>query len=66
MCNNIRVLIKHLLMLAAGCWLLQAGCIRDIQREFEVLFRPEANPTLIHDSYLVDTFGPEILGLFNW
>jgi hypothetical protein len=49
-----------------GSWLLQAGCIRDIQREIEVLFAPEANPTLIHNSALVDFFGPEILRLFNW
>ena len=63
--TSIRLWVKHLLMLVMGSWILQAGCIRDIQREFEVLFRPEANPTLIHGSFLVDLFGPEILGLFN-
>ena len=63
--SNIRRWIRQLLILGMGSWLLQAGCIRDIQREIEVLFRPEANPTLIHDSFLVDFFGPEILSLFN-
>jgi len=48
----------------AGC-LLQAGCISDIQRELEVLLSPEANPTLIPGSVLVDLLGPGILQLFN-
>ena len=47
-----------------GGWVLQAGCIRGIQRELEVLLRTEANPTLIWDSVLVDVLGPKILSLF--
>ena len=63
--NNIRQWIRQLLILGMGSWLLQAGCIRDLQREIEVLFSPEANSIFIHDSFLVDIFGPEILRLFN-
>jgi len=52
----------------AGC-LLDAGCIGDprafIQRELEVLLRPEANPLLIRDSFLVDLLGPQIIDLFS-
>jgi hypothetical protein len=45
--------------------MLQAGCVGDIQRELEVLLRPEANPMLIRESFLIDVFGPEILSLFT-
>lgn len=65
MCKIIRVFMWRVLVLTAGGCLWQAGCIRTIQQEFEVLFRPEANPTLIQDSFLVNLFGAEILRLFN-
>jgi len=57
---------KHnLVLVALGAWLCQAGCVQIVQRELEVLLRPEANPTLIHNSALVNLFGPSILTLFR-
>ena len=56
---------RALLMVALGAWLCQAGCIQIVQRELEVLLRPEANQTLIHNSALVNLFGPRILTLFR-
>ncbi len=56
---------RHLLLLAMGSLASQGGCIGDVQRELEVLLRPEANPTLIRDSFLVDLLGPEILSMFR-
>ena len=49
------------MMLAAGSCLWQAECIRDIQREIDLLYRPEANLAFIRESVLVDIFGPWIL-----
>ena len=56
--------IWQVAMLGAGWQLLQGGCVGDIQREMEVLFAPEASPTLIHDSFIVDRFGLEFLKFF--
>ena len=53
--------LSCLLLLAAGGWLAQAGCLRDIQREIDLLYRPEANLEFIRDSVLVDIFGHWIL-----
>jgi hypothetical protein len=52
-------------LMVGVCYLCQAGCLGLLQRELEVLFRPEANPALIYDSILVERFGLAILGLFN-
>lgn len=49
---------------AGGC-LLQAGCARLIGQELEVLFAAGASPALVGGSFLVNVFGPRILGLFN-
>ena len=62
----IRKWTWRLSVLAMSGWLFQAGCIRTIQQELEVLLRPEANSTLIRESFLVDFFGPEIIKLFNY
>ena len=62
--RQIAAWATRVLVLGAGGWVCQGGCIGDIQRELEVLFRPEANPTLIRGSFLVDLLGPEILSLF--
>jgi hypothetical protein len=51
--------------LAVSGWLFQAGCIQQLQQELEVLFRLEASPNLIRDSFVVDWFGPSLLQLFN-
>jgi hypothetical protein len=53
--------LSFLLILAAGGWLGEAGCLRDIQREIDLLYRPEANLDFIRDSVLVDIFGHWIL-----
>lgn len=48
--------------LLAGCGgLFQAGCIRNFQREMDVLFSPAANPTLLNNSLIVDTLGYRFL-----
>ena len=44
-----------------GGWLLQAGCIRTLQQEIEILTQPEASLNQVYDSVLVDLFGPQIL-----
>lgn len=41
------------------------GCDAAMQREMEVLFRPEANPLLIRQSYLVNAFGPQLFRFFR-
>jgi len=65
MARRIRDVLRWVCVVASAGWVLQAGCVRDIQRELEVLVRPEANATLIRDSFLVEVFGPEILSLFT-
>ena len=52
-------------MVAGGSCLWLQGCIRDVQRELEVLIRPEANLLLVPTSFLVNTFGVDILRLFH-
>jgi hypothetical protein len=56
---------RNVFIAALGAWMWQAGCVQIVQRELEVLLRPEANPTLIHNSALVNLFGPKILTLFQ-
>jgi hypothetical protein len=50
-----------LLVAAMAGWIFQTGCIRDIQRELEILWAPEANINNVYGSWLVHTFGPQIL-----
>ena len=47
-----------------GSMLFGGGCGAIVQRELEVLLRPEANPLLLRESFLIDVFGPRILSLF--
>ena len=67
--GRIRTWVLRVWVLGAAGWLLDVGCIVDprafIQRELEVLLRPEANPMLIRDSFLVDLLGPGIIELFK-
>jgi len=53
-----------LVLAAASGWVFQTGCIRTLQREIEILVRPEASLGLIYDSKLVDLFGPGILNFW--
>ena len=59
--KRIRKWARWVLMAGAGSCVLQAECIRDIQREIDLLYRPEANLAFVRESVLVDLFGPEIL-----
>ncbi len=52
------------MMLAAGALLPGSGC-GFLGRELEVLFRPGANPLLIHDSFVVDVFGLRLIHLLQ-
>jgi len=61
---TLRACLRWWYLLAMSGWLLEGGCAGVVQRELEVLLRPEANPTLIRQSYLIDLLGPEILKLF--
>ena len=63
--KRIHAWSRHMLLLATGTLVGQGGCIGDLQRELEVLLSPEANPTLIRESFLVDLVGPRILSLFT-
>ena len=63
--EGIREWVWRACLMGVAGWTFQGGCIGDIQREVEVLLRPEANPTLIRESLLVDLLGPEVLSLFN-
>jgi len=61
--KSTRVIWRWAILLAS--WpIFQGGCIGDIQREMEVLFATEANPTLIHDSDIVERFGLDFLKFF--
>jgi len=53
--------IRRVVALLAYVFLLQAGCLRDIQRELEILWAPEANLDSVYNSTLFDLFGPGIL-----
>ncbi|GMU22116.1 MAG: hypothetical protein AMXMBFR13_22040 [Phycisphaerae bacterium] len=57
--------LRWAITLLAGSWMLQAGCVRILQQEIEVLFAPDANPSLIRGSFLVNALGPQILSWFN-
>jgi hypothetical protein len=59
--NRLRHWILSLAIAVTGGCLLQAGCLRAIQQELEILWAPEANLNLVYDSWLVDAFGPQIL-----
>jgi len=61
---KIRTWIRRLVTSAMGIWILQSGCIRDVQRELEVLFATEANLDFIQDSFIVNLLGPQILKLY--
>lgn len=65
MYKKIRLWMWRISALGMGGWMMQAGCIQQLQQELEVLFRVQSSPQLIHQSYLVDIFGAAILGLFN-
>ncbi len=55
----------HVLLALGSGVLWQAGCTQALQNELEVLFAAQASPTLIRSSWLVKTFGPGVLTLFN-
>ena len=55
-----RVMWSILLAVAGAC-LFQSGCMRTLQRELDLLTRPEPNLNMVYDSVLVDVFGPGIL-----
>jgi hypothetical protein len=52
---------KEVFVLLLGGCLLQNGCANFLQREWEVLLRPQSSPTLINQSFLVKVFGPQVL-----
>lgn len=52
------------MLLTAGALLPGSGC-GFLGRELEVLFRPEANPFLIRDSFLVDVFGLRLIRILQ-
>lgn len=51
----------RLVALAMSGWVFQAGCLRIVQQELDLLWRPEANLGLLNSSVLVDLFGPAVL-----
>ncbi len=54
----------RILLSAAGAGLFQAGCLRAIQQEQELLWAPEANLGLVNSSMLVKLFGPGVLNFW--
>jgi hypothetical protein len=65
MTRRLHVWTRWLALLGMSGWLFQAGCVRIVEQQIQVLFSPDAVPTLIYDSPLVNFFGPGILTLFN-
>ncbi|MBI4580663.1 MAG: hypothetical protein HY718_13225 [Planctomycetes bacterium] len=59
--DRLRWWVVRGLLAAAGGWLLQAGCLRDVQREIDLLRSPEGSLDQVYDSWLVNTFGPKVL-----
>ena len=59
-----RCLKRNLFVWTLGAWLWQAGCVQLFQNEIEVLLAPEASPTLLRQSLLLDIFGPGLLTFF--
>ncbi len=59
--RSIRTWTIRLIWAAAAWPLLQAGCVRGLQREMEVLFALEGSMNLVRQSVLVDWLGPQFL-----
>lgn len=58
-------LLSWVVMLSAGYWLFQGGCLGVLQREIEVLVAAESNGVLIRSSYLYEIFGPRLIAWSN-
>jgi len=63
--RSLAAVTWKLLMVGMSWHLLQTGCVRDLQREMEVLFAPEANSTLLYDSWVFNRLGPDFLAFFT-
>ncbi len=58
--------LRWVVMLIAGCWLFEGGCLGIIQRELEVLMAPGSNsPTMVRNSYLFEIFGPRLFAFMD-
>jgi hypothetical protein len=59
--------LRFVVMLAAGCWLFEGGCLGFVQEQIEVVGAPFSNnPHLVISSWVFQRFGPEILKISDW
>jgi hypothetical protein len=49
---------------AGGGFLFINGCLLNVQNELDLLWSPEASLDYVHQSWLVDKFGPGVLNFW--
>lgn len=59
--KTLRTWLWRAAVIALSGTLFQAGCLRAVQQNLELLWAPEANLNFVWNSALVDWFGPGVL-----
>jgi hypothetical protein len=59
--QNLRRWVWRVMLILAYGSLLQAGCLRNVQNELDLLWAPAANLNYVYESALVNWFGPGVL-----